>query len=285
MTLSTTARVSLVLLLSACAAHKPAQVVERSPNISRAQSIPAAGSASRASFVKSEATVPVLPHPAVMEQPHTSDLVIKSPPPAQPKAGPVIVEVKPIPIAPEPVVRALDEEPEDVNVPTFSQPLGLKVPYSEEAYLAGFDSGAGIANPILWEGVKWIWPTAGAVVTAFGYQGSKGIEIGGRTGGPVAAVASGKVVYVGEGLPGYGKLVIIRHDHRFISAYGNNQQIHVKEGQQVELGEKISSMGQDGHGRAVLILEVRRNGTPIDPTGFMSPVPKRGDGKPDSGRG
>jgi len=93
----------------------------------------------------------------------------------------------------------------------------------------------------------------------------KGIDIGGRLGQPVVASEAGKVVYAGSGLLGYGRLIIIKHNQTYLSAYGHNRKLLVKEGDLVAKGERIAEMGSNGTGSPMLHFEIRRNGVPVDP--------------------
>ena len=115
--------------------------------------------------------------------------------------------------------------------------------------------------------VRWRWPTTGRVIRRFDPRspGRKGIAIGGRFGQPVRAAADGRVVYSGSGLVGYGKLIIIKHDETWLSAYGHNSRLRVREGERVRAGQRIADMGRDGKGRALLHFEIRRDGRPVDP--------------------
>ncbi len=99
------------------------------------------------------------------------------------------------------------------------------------------------------------------------------MDIAGKLGQPVMAAASGKVVYSGNGLIGYGNLVIIKHDTHYLSAYGHNRRLLVKEGGEVKQGEKIAEMGDSGKEGVVLHFEIRRDGKPIDPLRYL---PKQG---------
>jgi lipoprotein NlpD len=119
------------------------------------------------------------------------------------------------------------------------------------------------------ERVDWSWPTAGRVVANFNGAGNKGLDIGGRVGDPVYASAGGKVVYSGEGIPAYGKLVIIRHNGTYLSAYAHNSQILVKEGQSVSKGQKIAELGSSGADTTKLHFEIRRLGKPVDPLQYL----------------
>lgn len=115
--------------------------------------------------------------------------------------------------------------------------------------------------------VKWQWPATGNIISRYSSAtaGQHGISIDGRDGDPVVAAADGVVVYRGDGLTGYGNLLIIKHDERWLSAYAHNQKMLVKEGQAVKAGSKIATMGASGTFRTQLHFEVRRDGSPIDP--------------------
>jgi lipoprotein NlpD len=114
------------------------------------------------------------------------------------------------------------------------------------------------------EDVDWMWPIKGRVLAAFS-ESTKGMDIGGRKGAPVVAAASGRVVYAGAGLRGYGKLVIIKHNETWLSAYAHNDNILVKEQQDVRKGQKIAEMGSSDADQVKLHFEVRRQGKPVDP--------------------
>lgn len=115
-------------------------------------------------------------------------------------------------------------------------------------------------------GGPWVWPAAGTVVGPFSGQGlnGSGITIAGRDGETVVAAHAGRVVYAGSGLPGYGRLIIVRNDPEYLSAYAFNQKIIVQEGMIVQAGQPIARMGMR-HGRALLHFEIRRDGVPINP--------------------
>jgi lipoprotein NlpD len=121
--------------------------------------------------------------------------------------------------------------------------------------------------------LDWAWPTSGKVITGFSESANlKGIDIGGKAGQPVLASAAGRVVYAGAGLRGYGKLVIVKHNNTYLSAYAHNREILVKEGQQVSKGQKIGEMGDTDADQVKLHFEIRRLGKPIDPTKFLPPT-------------
>jgi lipoprotein NlpD len=120
------------------------------------------------------------------------------------------------------------------------------------------------------EAVDWIWPAKGKVLAAF-TEASKGIDIAGKKGAPVVAAAAGRVVYAGQGLRGYGKLVIIKHSDMWLSAYAHNDNIVVKEQQDVKRGQKIAEMGSTDTDQVKLHFEIRRQGKPVDPARVLPP--------------
>jgi lipoprotein NlpD len=113
------------------------------------------------------------------------------------------------------------------------------------------------------------WPLKGKVLKAFSQGNNKGIDIAGKTGQDVSAAEAGKVVYSGQGLIGYGNLLIIKHNDMYLSAYANNSQLLVTEGYTVEKGEVISKIGQTGSNKSSLHFEIRKNGKPVNPLNFL----------------
>jgi lipoprotein NlpD len=120
--------------------------------------------------------------------------------------------------------------------------------------------------------VAWAWPADGQIVTRYGAGDSKGLDIAGRRGVGVRAAGTGRVVYLGSGLRGYGQLIIIKHSDEFLSAYAHNDRTYVKEGDVVKRGQKIADMGSSGTDRVKLHFEIRRRGVPVDPLQYL---PKR----------
>lgn len=118
----------------------------------------------------------------------------------------------------------------------------------------------------------WRWPSTGKVVRSYSDSFHKGIDISGRRGDAVRAVAAGVVVYAGTGVTGYGALLIVKHNEEYLSAYGHNDALLVKEGTYVEVGEKIARVGSTGTDTVKLHFEIRRNGKPVDP---LKLLPKR----------
>ena len=115
--------------------------------------------------------------------------------------------------------------------------------------------------------IIWTWPVRGPLVSAYGdAEGAgKGIGIGGTIGADIAATAAGQVVYAGDGLASYGNLIIIKHNETYLSAYGQNDELLVGEGDTVHQGQVIAKMGLGPHRQPQVHFEIRRNGLPIDP--------------------
>ncbi len=157
------------------------------------------------------------------------------PPPAKPEAPPPVAKVEPSPQAARPEAGPAPDDEDKVD---------------------------------------WIWPARGRIVERFSDSGGKGVDIAGRVGDPVYASAPGKVVYSGSGLRGYGKLIIIKHNKTYLSAYAHNNQILVKEGQNVEKGQKIGEVGATDADSPRLHFEIRRLGKPVDPLKYLPEVPQ-----------
>lgn len=130
---------------------------------------------------------------------------------------------------------------------------------------AASDSGAAAGN------VSFAWPVRGPLLGTFNDSTNKGVNIGGAAGDPVKASADGRVVYAGNGLRGYGNLIIIKHDATYLTAYAHNRALMVKEGDAVTKGQKIAEMGNSDSDRVMLHFEVRRQGKPVDPLKYLPP--------------
>lgn len=184
----------------------------------------------------------------------------------------------------------------NAEVHTLTQPQAIKLPYSQAAMAQLAQAGNGMGLPaqpgigpkpvasadkasVVQQandaGLDWTWPADGRVIAGFDdAKNSKGIDISGSRGQPVFAAAAGKVVYSGAGLHGYGKLVIIKHNASFLTAYAHNQQILVKEGQTVSRGQKIAEMGDSDANQVELHFEVRQMGKPVDPLKYLPQASK-----------
>ncbi|MBM7131345.1 peptidoglycan DD-metalloendopeptidase family protein [Dyella mobilis] len=170
-----------------------------------------------------------------------------APPPAQPPATTTVVPVAGVPT---PAVPAN-------NPPPVMPPAAAPV-----VAASGGTRTAG--------GVKWRWPAVGSVVGRFQASAAiPGIDIAGKAGDPVVAAADGVVVYSGNGLVGYGELVIIKHNDSLLSAYGHNRKRLVTEGQQVKAGQQIAEMGSSGSTRDELQFQIRKDGSPVDPLDYL----------------
>ena len=165
--------------------------------------------------------------------------------------APAAAGVTTTPVAP----GAVASRPLDNTAPATPVPAPTTAPAS-----AGADN------------VTFLWPSQGEVIANFDEAKNKGISIAGRIGDPVVAAADGRVVYAGAGLRGYGNLIILKHNNTFLTAYAHNQALLVREDQAVRQGQKIAEMGSSDADRVKLHFEVRRQGKPVDPLGFL---PKR----------
>ena len=120
---------------------------------------------------------------------------------------------------------------------------------------------------------NWEWPTDGKLTSTFNQAADKkGIEILGLEGQEIRSTAKGKVIYVGEDLAGYGKLTIIKHDNNVLSVYGHQQATLVTEGQSVQAGQSIGTMGKTGADKVKLLFEIRKDGESIDPLNFLKNI-------------
>jgi len=114
----------------------------------------------------------------------------------------------------------------------------------------------------------WCWPAQGKMIRA-----NKGIDISGKYGSPIKATAGGKVVYSGSALRGYGKLLIIKHNEQYLSAYAHNSELLAKEGEQIKRGQIIAKMGNTDPRHTKLHFEIRKNGKPINPLSLLPRSP------------
>ncbi len=126
-------------------------------------------------------------------------------------------------------------------------------------------------EPTVYYSSGWLRPAKGRLVQGFSRspEGHPGISIAGQLGEPIRASASGTVVYSGDGVRGYGNLIIIKHNDSYLSAYAFNQENLVVVGDQIQAGSVIARMGQNDAGRTLLYFEIRRNGVPVNPLRFL----------------
>jgi lipoprotein NlpD len=192
-------------------------------------------------------------------------IVAKAPPPP-PSSTPVFQPVAPATSVPTPA-----------HASSTVQVVGASSTPPPAAPIANVAPVAAAATPIIASGgtrtaggVKWRWPASGSVVGRFQSSAAiPGIDIAGKEGDPVVAAADGVVVYSGNGLVGYGELVIIKHNDSFLSAYGHNRKRMVTEGQQVKAGQQIAEMGSSSSSRDELEFQIRKDGSPVDPLEYL----------------
>lgn len=179
--------------------------------------------------------------------------------PVPPAAGPSASVVKLPPRPAHPAVAATTSLVPVAGMPATGAPAAAPLPVRVASAASRAVSG-----------VSWRWPADGSLISHFnGSDAIPGIEIAGRTGDPVRAAADGVVVYSGNGLVGYGELVIIKHSDSFLSAYGHNRKRLVKEGQRVSAGQQIAEMGSTGATRNELEFQIRKDGNPVDPLSYL----------------
>ncbi len=131
-----------------------------------------------------------------------------------------------------------------------------------------------VTTPKMVSSLRWGWPTTGHISAYFSSSegGNKGIDIKGSKGRVIKAASSGKVVYAGDALQGYGNLIIIKHGGNYLSAYAHNDKILVKENEHVKLGQHIATMGSTGTDSTKLHFEIRYKGKSVNP---LDHLPKR----------
>jgi lipoprotein NlpD len=119
------------------------------------------------------------------------------------------------------------------------------------------------------EAPEFIWPARGKLIGSFNDSTNKGVDIAGKPGDAVLAAAPGRVIYIGTGIRGYGKLIVIKHDANFNSVYAHNREILVKQDQTVARGQKIAELGDTDADTPKLHFEIRRSGKPVDPIKYL----------------
>lgn len=216
------------------------------------------------------ASVPTLVGPKATREPYSEDALNKATPvlpPSKPISPPSTVATngsskpessKPEAVKPEPA-KPEQVKPTEENKPS-QKPVTEQKNDAKSEILAKYDQS---------ESVEWAWPHPGKIINGFNEATNKGIDIGGNIGQSVYAAASGKVIYSGADLRGYGKLVIIKHNALYLSVYAHNSTIMVKEGQVVTRGQKIAEMGNSESPNVKLHFEIRRQGRSVDPKLYL----------------
>jgi len=246
------------------AGHVPAAVaVASTPRPAPAQPAPAAPTGVAASAARGPATR--TDHPGMFEDvagetpapaPNNATSTQASPPSAS--AGAPATSGARAPSV-EPPARSGMGEPKAQAPDAGAKSAGV-------AAVGAADSFATAAN-----GLAWRWPGKGSLVGTFvaGDPTRQGIDIAGNAGDPVLAAADGEVVYSGNGLLGYGELIIVKHNSNFLSAYGHNRKRLVQEGEKVRGGQQIAEMGSSATSRDELHFEIRKNGKPVNPLDYL----------------
>lgn len=296
------------LLLAGCFSQQPAPAVDRSSTVqSRASALPQPSGPGYYTVKRGDTLIRIafeygqdykdiaawngLANPSAIKEGQVLRVV---PPVSGESAGVAVTK----PIVSEAVVeaRSLDQHPVSGQQPATDglkrEPRVGKEPYSDEAHARLNKTGEALkpveaklepkkeplaessATSVAVEtnGIAWEWPHRGKVTRSFGEPANKGVDLAGKLGDQVSAAADGKVIYVGEALPGYGKLIIIKHGDEYNSVYAHNSKFIAKEHDLVKRGQKIAEMGSSGADSVKLHFEIRRQGKAVDPAQFL---PKR----------
>lgn len=150
--------------------------------------------------------------------------------------------------------KCLDLNSKSAEPVKVQTPQELQLPREQHKVLAGF---------------KPVWPTKGSVISSFNGQTQKGIDISGKEGQTISAISDGTVVYAGEEIKGYGKMIVIRHNHLLMSTYSHNQNMLVGVGRQVKKGQKIAEMGRGKNAQPLLHFEILINNSPVNPVEYL----------------
>jgi len=161
-------------------------------------------------------------------------------------------------------------------------PKALRLPYSEQnlASLSRTEARPEAVKPAAAlaaaperaaDAIDFIWPAKGRVVAGFSEPRNKGVDIAGSMGDPVVAAAAGRVIYVGSGIPGLGKFIVVRHENGFNTVYAHNRDILVKMDQNLARGQKIAELGNSDADSPKLHFQIRKFGTPLDPLKYLPP--------------
>ncbi|MDX1555117.1 MAG: peptidoglycan DD-metalloendopeptidase family protein, partial [Xanthomonadales bacterium] len=161
---------------------------------------------------------------------------------------------------PRATTRTVPDSPPPAQTPSTSTPQVNTTPPPP--------ASAALSDPS-----SWAWPTEGRVLRSFraGDPSRKGIDISGDEGQDIRASAAGDVVYSGNGLIGFGELIIIKHSDSMLTAYAHNRSRLVQEGERVAAGAKIAEMGRNDQNQTMLHFELRINGRPVDPLEYLPP--------------
>ncbi len=184
-------------------------------------------------------------------------LRVKPPPGVQVGTAPGSGRLEARPLEARPL-ESRPAEPKPAESPTASRPAVPERPLQRDEPKAQPDGE-----------LQFVWPARGKVISGFAEPRSKGIDIDGKPGDPIVAAAPGRVTYIGTGIPGLGKLVVIKHDNGFITVYAHNREILVKEQQAVTRGQKIAELGASDADRPKLHFQIRKGSAAVDPLRYL----------------
>lgn len=168
------------------------------------------------------------------------------------------------------IAKANDDDEGTVVSSGNAKPSGQTPASSDNQAQAAAKPAAAVATvaattTVIIGGLDWQAPTKGKIVQPYNLT-TKGVDVQGKEGQTIVAAADGKVAYSGNGLKGYGNLVIIKHDEGYLTAYSHNKVNVVKEGDTVKRGQKIAELGRTESDKPILHFELRKSGKPVDPT-------------------
>lgn len=192
------------------------------------------------------------------------------PAPSRPSSTATQAPPNPAPAGDSTASEPAQRPPREPDMPPASPPSSPEPRSTPPASSSGSTAPVPSTETRRVGGVDWRWPTAGTVARGFNPGDTrKGILIAGTPGQAVRAAAEGTVVYSGNGLIGYGELIIVKHNDSMLSAYAHNRERRVAEGSVVRAGQQIATLGKNEREESVLHFEIRRNGQPVDPIGFL----------------
>lgn len=175
---------------------------------------------------------------------------------------------QPAPIEEATVVKTPTDSPE--TTPVISEAKTNAPAESAAAQPKPAPQKADAGTPVAVPGTRMLWPARGPILADFAKNG-KGLDIGGTEGSIVVAAGDGQVLFVGDGVKGYGNLVIIKHTSTLVTAYGHNSKVVVKLNDRVKAGQKIAELGKTDAPEPMLRFEVRDKGKPVDPMKYLAP--------------
>lgn len=219
------------------------------PGVELQQRLPTAPEQATAVAVTTERAIESEPLPPAATAPSASEIAAL-PSPSQPAAEPPTAtpsESAPTTAAPEP------PKPEPKPEPPKPAP----------------------ARTVPKNGAPFLMPVDGKLLSGYGPKAgglqNDGLNIAAARGAPVMAARDGTVVYAGNELPGFGNLVLVKHDEGWVTAYGHNETVLVKRGDTVRRGQTIATVGSTGNvTEPQLHFELRQGSRAIDPTPYVA---------------